>query len=248
MLLLPLSLLITQISVKFLLKVKSVLFLQKLSSCKAKPAILSLNWEHASSYVPSQLRPSFPKPLLKLHVYQPKFLQYDYLQLLAEAQTVSLVVTDDNVSSVEQATKGQSTAKIWFKYRSGRITASKMKRMCQTNHSSPSHWLIKETCYPEVFQFTTVATEWGIRHEKAARNMCKEIMVKEHDCFSVTESGLILNSDWPFLGPSPDGTVNCSCCGKGVIEIKCPYNHGDDDIEGVATDSRSCLKVSANGI
>ena len=67
---------------------------------------MSLNPEHASSYVPSQLCPSFPKPLLELN--QPKFLQYDYSQLLAEAQTVSLVVTDDNVSSVEQATKGQS--------------------------------------------------------------------------------------------------------------------------------------------
>ena len=219
--------------------------LLRLSSCKAKPAVLSLVPEHASRYVPSQLRSSFPKPLLEL--YQPKFLQYDYSQLLEEAQTISFVVTDDNISSVEQATKGQSTSKIWFKYRSGRITASKMKRVCRTNHCSPSHWLIKEICYPELFQFTTVATEWGIRHEKEARNMYKETMVREHDGFSVAESGLILNSDWPFLGATPDGTVNCSCCGKGVIEIKCPYNRREDSIEGVAPDSRSCLKVSANG-
>lgn len=26
------------------------------------------------------------------------------------------------------------------------------------------------------------------------------------------------------MGASPDGIVNCVCCGKGVLEIKCPYS------------------------
>ena len=27
-----------------------------------------------------------------------------------------------------------------------------------------------------------------------------------------------------FSGASPDGTVQCSCCGAGLIEVKCPYS------------------------
>ena len=27
----------------------------------------------------------------------------------------------------------------------------------------------------------------------------------------------------PRLGASPDGVVQCECCGNGVLEIKCPY-------------------------
>ena len=34
-------------------------------------------------------------------------------------------------------------------------------------------------------------------------------------------SGLTWNSDFPYLGASPDAIVNCSCCGVGCLEIKC---------------------------
>ena len=39
---------------------------------------------------------------------------------------------------------------------------------------------------------------------------------------TVFEAGLFIDPYRPFLGASPDGIVNCKCCGKGVIEIKCP--------------------------
>ena len=26
------------------------------------------------------------------------------------------------------------------------------------------------------------------------------------------------------MGASPDGIVSCSCCGKGVLEVKCPHS------------------------
>ncbi|XP_077553350.1 uncharacterized protein LOC144168189 [Haemaphysalis longicornis] len=30
---------------------------------------------------------------------------------------------------------------------------------------------------------------------------------------------------WQFFAASPDGLVECSCCGRGVLEIKCPCKH-----------------------
>ena len=41
-----------------------------------------------------------------------------------------------------------------------------------------------------------------------------------HPVLSLSVSGLIVNPAWPFLGASPDGSIKCTCCGMGVLEIK----------------------------
>jgi len=43
----------------------------------------------------------------------------------------------------------------------------------------------------------------------------------------VTAAGLFIDSERPFVGASPDGIVNCTCCGKGVLEVKCPLRVKD---------------------
>ena len=40
-------------------------------------------------------------------------------------------------------------------------------------------------------------------------------MNDEHQDFCVIESGLIIHKDYPFIAASPDGVVNCLCCGNG---------------------------------
>lgn len=45
-----------------------------------------------------------------------------------------------------------------------------------------------------------------------------------HEGFSCMDSGLWLNSKWPYMGASPDGVVSCDCHGTGVCEIKCPQS------------------------
>jgi len=38
------------------------------------------------------------------------------------------------------------------------------------------------------------------------------------------ESGLIVSVEYPFIGASPDGNVQCECStGIGVLKVKCPY-------------------------
>jgi len=34
--------------------------------------------------------------------------------------------------------------------------------------------------------------------------------------------GLFLHETKQFLGASPNLLVECSCCGKGILEVKCP--------------------------
>ena len=39
--------------------------------------------------------------------------------------------------------------------------------------------------------------------------------------------GLVINTKYPFLGATPDGSASCTCCGEHLLEIKCPYKYKD---------------------
>ena len=47
---------------------------------------------------------------------------------------------------------------------------------------------------------------------------------KNHRDTTYRECGLFIDDTKQFLGASPDLIVECSCRGKGVVEIKCPYS------------------------
>ena len=218
------------------------LLFENLSSGGTKPGILSLVSKFADSYVPKSLCTGFPQPLNSLK--EPSYLQLSYHELLAKCELVSVEITKEMAEKVEQATRSQSHSKLWFKYRAGRITASRMKAVCRTNPGYPAQSLIKSICYPETFSFATAATKWGCKHEKQAQEMYLTANKLKHNDLSVAESGLVINSQWPFIGASPDGVINCTCCGKGVLEIKCPYCHRGTDVQTAATeDSGFCLKI-----
>ena len=52
-----------------------------------------------------------------------------------------------------------------------------------------------------------------------------EIARKKHTNFQYTASGFHVNPVYPHLGATPDGMINCHCCGEGIVEIKCPYKY-----------------------
>ena len=219
-------------------------FFATLSQCGTKPVILSLIPEYASSYVPKSRQSNFPKPLQSLSdtVHQ----KLSFTELLDTCSKVNLDLTEEMVVSVEEATREQGTSKLWYTYRAGRVTASRMKSVCRTDHSKPARSLLNAICYPEAYRFKTTATQWGCKHEKLAREHYTKIMQEEHDA-TVKISGLVLNCKWPHLGASPDGIVCCGCCGKGTLEIKCPYCHRGEGIDDVASDPKSCLTKSLDG-
>jgi len=194
-----------------------LLLFDNLSAGGTKPGVLSVVSKHSDKYVPKSTSKDFPPPLISLK--ETKFVKMEYHKLLEACQSVSLSVTQKMVDSVEEATRDQTKSKLWFKYRAGRITASRMKAVCRTNADKPSQSLIKTICYPEAFSFTSKATSWGCQHEKQARDLYIKALMDHHDGFSVTDSGLVINTQWPYIGASPDGIVECKCHGKGVLEI-----------------------------
>ena len=149
-------------------------------------------------------------------------------------------------STVERESRQQYKSRVWFRYRAGRITASKMKGVCHTDSTNPAQSLIKAICYPESFAFKSKQTDWGCTHEKTARDRYDRKMKGLHTGFEVRESGFVINCEWPFIGAT--GVVSCVCCGQGVLEIKCPFCHKGETIEVASQDRRFCVQKMLMGI
>lgn len=212
-----------------------------LSHGGTKPLVLSLIPEYSDEYVPKSTLDTFPVPLKSLQ--QSSHISLSYPRLLQVCESIEIELTCEMAQSVEKATQSQSSSKLWFTYRAGRVTASRMKAVCHTNVANPSQSLVKSICYPEAFSFVSKQTAWGCKHEKKARDIYCRITSSSHDDFHVLDSGLVINPQWPFIGASPDGVIECSCCGKGVLEIKCPFCHRDSSIISAAKeDPKFCLK------
>ena len=57
----------------------------------------------------------------------------------------------------------------------------------------------------------------------------------------VCEAGLHVDLQYPYMGASPDGIINCECCGKGVLEIKCPFCVKNETIDDATNNKTFCL-------
>ena len=187
---------------------------ETLSLTGTKPASLSLIAPYSDDYVPRSSLGTFPLPLKSLQ--QPRYTEMQYHELLAVCDAISLEVTKEMSQLVEKETRLQSKSSLWYKYRASRITSSSMKAVCHTDSTNPSQSLVKSICNPEEFAFTSKQTNWGQKQEKAAKELYLKINISNHDQLVVTDSGLVINPQWPYMGASPDGIIECKCCGKGV--------------------------------
>ncbi len=59
-------------------------------------------------------------------------------------------------------------------------------------------------------------------------------------------SGLIISSDIPIVRVSPDEEISCKCCGKGLLEIKCPYSKQDMTAEEIAYEGKYHLQAGSD--
>ena len=155
-----------------------VKFYKTLSECGSKPAILSVTLPYANDFQPKTSRSNFPQLLPEL--YKEEYLEMGYMKLLDTCCGIEVKLTSEMVDAVERATRGQSGSNLWFKYRAGRITASRMKSVCHSDPANPAQSLIKVICYPEAFKFVSAATSWGCRHEKCARDTYVSHMMAKH--------------------------------------------------------------------
>lgn len=220
-------------------------FFTSISGSTVKPAVLSLVTPFNEQYTCKEID-NVPKPWPD-SLFKEECIQLDYTDLLQQCQQISLEVTHDGCQAIETSTRKQSQSKVWYQQRAGRITASNLKSACKTNTAKPAKSLVKSICFPEAHKFSTAATRWGCEHEGRARKAYQIEINRFHESLTISDSGLNIDPKWPYLGASPDGIVDCTCCGMGVCEIKCPYAYKNSTIAEAAGQKNVCLKKDEFG-
>ena len=161
-------------------------------------------------------------------------------------------LTAEEAVAIECETRGQASSNAWFRYRAGRVTASNFKAAARTQAANPgnlSRSLIKRICYPSTVRFSTAATRWGCGHVTEAVTAYEAIIKSSHTNVSVSHSpGLHINPSYPHLGASPDAIIDCSCHGRGIVEVKCPYCKRDSTMDDAADDPKFCLQKNSEGV
>ena len=95
-------------------------FCKTVGDCKIKPVCLSLEEPYAASFI-FQTR----DVISILDLFDPKYLELDYITLLRECHHVRIDVTDKQIKLIEKSTVEQSKGNAFFRHCSGRIGASK---------------------------------------------------------------------------------------------------------------------------
>ena len=143
-----------------------------------------------------------------------------------------LKVTLEEVHTLEQSTKQQSTSSKWQASRVGRVTASRFGDIL-LRRSLPTDVFINSFFESKNYASLPVQLSHGCHNEGKARN----IYVSDTG-FTVGLCGLVVNPSLPWLGALPDGIVHDPLePSVGLLEIKCPYTHCLSRVEDAASDS-----------
>lgn len=212
-------------------------FYTELNKCEAKPVILSLIKPFSSGFVSDSA-----KIETIIQLFDKKYLDYDYPDLLTACKNVRLNLTEQEIDQIEKDTRQQAKCRSFFRHRAGRIGASQSGAASKTNPYSPSQSLIKSTCYPDLFKISNDAVIHGCKYEKEALLHYENEMKKHHKDFKITQCGLVVNKEHQFIHATPDFLCSCSCCGEGCGEIKCPISIKDNNFDDYILKKSSCLQ------
>ncbi len=188
-----------------------------------------------------------PKPLQD-RLRDPHFDQAPLSVLLQHCETVKDIaaVTKEQADMIRAHTKQQHKASAWYGVRAGRVTASNIHDVVATNIEKPAVSTVKKICYPTAL-LTTPDMRWGTEHEETARNAYQAKQAPHHTDLKIELSGFSINPAFPQVGASPDGILNCVCCGKGCLEIKCPAKHKANTVQEACDGDRDfCLCLVDN--
>ena len=214
-----------------------------------RPGILSIVDKYADEYVPkfdSNKLPWLSSDLRNERCLNMTRSLIDEMCILLFDSNV-FTVSSEQSDRVEVETREQSNSKQWYRFRAGRITASNMKKVCVTNIEKPAMSTIKTICYPSITKFETKATQWGCKHESDAIAAYVKDHELKHEKFVVEKCGFVISTKYSYIGATPDSLVNCDCCGKGCLEVKCPYCVRDSHVADLATQKNSAL-VEIDGV
>ena len=151
--------------------------------------------------------------------------------------------SSDDIVKIETGTQGQRNNENWQKARHGLLTSSNFKTIC---HSTNMIATAKSVLTGQKFDDKNIPEPilYGIKFENKARDMFIKSHRFRHRKCKVQAPGLLISSEDPILATSPDGIVDCSICGKFLIEVKCFYTYRNFHTPSALTLSKVCEKDS----
>ena len=137
---------------------------------------------------------------------------------------LDMSLTKEDIEKLESVTRGQATNSLWKEVRTLILTSSNFGHIIKRKVTTPPDNLVKSLRGYRHIPDSTAPLAYGRRMEKKAlRSYAQLHMTRCGKPITVEDRGLLLSADQPFLGTSVDGVVDCSSCGIGLVEIKCPY-------------------------
>ena len=213
---------------------------ESLDKSKIKPVALSLIKPYSDQFVSeSSSIQTIPD------LFDNDNLNLTYTDLLKKCFNVEICLSSKDIAQIERDTQSQANGSAFFRHRAGRIGASMSGAVCRTNPAQPSQSLIKTICYPNLFKVNTKAVIHGCKHEADAIKAYEEEMKNSHDDFKLSQCGLVINQEYPWIHATPDFLVSCSCCGLGCGEVKCPICIDRCDFDSYVLKKNACLEKAA---
>ena len=175
-----------------------------------------------------------PSPLTELYSEEYRSMSSTSVSKRAIEIFRSLSLSQKDCNNIERSTQLQRESEDWHKQRQGRLTASIFHDVLVKKNGTSCESLVKK-CVVKTDISHIPAIKWGIDHENEGRIEYIHQLEHVHQQFVVSCAGLIIHPSFPHLGASPDGFTECACCGKGLVEIKCPFSYKNgtpDDMIG----------------
>ena len=154
-------------------------------------------------------------------------------------ENIGQYVSDAYIEEVAELTNGQSINEMWHYQRKGRLTASNFYNAINYKGDNPNNHIVKSVLGK--YEFSSEAVENGRKFESVARQQYIEHMRKTHVSFQCKETGVMVFKEFPFIAASPDGVVECKCCSKGLVEIKCPFKFQNEQLQEAMSKNSSCI-------
>ena len=192
--------------------------------------------------------PSASNTLVRPDIFSSMLSEIDlsnlFVELASEIESkVGLSIQEARY--IESETRAQSQSQIWHFERSRRLTASIFGHVLNRRQSiypkSISDAFARSRDGRKIA--TTAPMQWGKENEKVALQCYEEQM--SSDC-CISDSSLVINPRWPWLGASPDGLVVQDGEIVGAVEIKCPYCKRDMLISEACTEKSFFLEMKSS--
>ena len=152
--------------------------------------------------------------------------------------SVSFVMPHYNESQLrqfEEDTCDQSESELWHRLRTGRVSGStahdvvtKMKKQ-KAGKDIQTHSLVSIILSKTVLDPNIPALKYGRELEAEAVQAYVNVQKSIHHQLQVDPCGLFIDSEVSCLCATPDRVVHCTCCGSGLLEVKCPLTSAGMD-------------------